>query len=1052
MFRVALFWEDAFPTIDASPRTLLGLQRALEGFDLTVLGNEDLERLPEFDLLVLPFGSAFPRAHWPEIVVFLEAGGNLLNLVGAPFAVPCTQRHIVWKPQTRQTAFHKELRINQAYPVDADRVASLDVPEDNPILAGLAEPIRGRRLFELTVRFTDSRDHPYEGGSSGPRDAVLRPLLYGLDAGGRRVAAPVIAIDRLRGAYAGGRWVFANVDGSLPPEAIRRLAFYAALGASDFTVNPSFACYHDNEQPHLTVHAGRFGTLRGRHSGHVTVTTPDGRRSGYDLPAVMSRDLPSYRWTHTGAPLFGPEPLAPGLYTVEATLVDEEARDLAGQLGIPEATRPGARVHRNGFWVWDDALMAAGSPLELDRDYFRRDGLPYPVMGTTYMGSDVHRKFLFEPNPHIWDRDMEEMCAAGVNMLRTGVWTGWRRIMLDPGVPDEGCLRALDAFFLSARKHDLPIIFTFFAFLPEMWEGENPYLYPRSVAAQKDFVAAIIVRYTEVPGLLWDLINAPSFCSPKRVWSTRPNGDAHEQRAWAEWLSREPASEVQDRWRVTPRQGLGLPADADFQDRFIFQGTHPMKALDYRLFAQEMFNGWAGVLRQFIRMRAARNQWITVGQDEGGTHERPNPQFHARYVDFTSNHSWWRNDDLLWDSIVTKTPAKPNLIEETGIMFIEDVDGSYRRTEEECRNLLERKLALAIGGAGAGAIQWLWNTNVVMDSDNEVSIGFLRADHTAKPELAPFTAMAEFLWRNRARMQAREPEPVVMLIPYSNMFSVRDLATPATRACVRTFHYDNAMPLRAVGEYNVDDLGEPRLILLPSPRVLRQEAWDALLGRAAAGATLLVTGPVNDDPYWRPCDRLSAFGLNAHTRPVAREETCLLAGRPLRLTFSGEKVHRIDKAVVAGATAEVAGATAEVAGATAEVAGATAEVVVLPHGKGKVIFAPLPFELADNLEPLAALYDFALAESGTARPFALEAPQPGILVRPLLFDESVLYVLSSESDEDRQMVLLHGPGRVPVPVAVPAQRSVLLFVERATGAVLDQYVPVCAMFWDRTRK
>ncbi|MEN9659443.1 MAG: hypothetical protein RL571_2908 [Pseudomonadota bacterium] len=38
-------------------------------------------------------------------------------------------------------------------------------------------------------------------------------------------------------------------------------------------------------------------------------------------------------------------------------------------------------------------------------------------------------------------------------------------------------------------------------------------------------------------------------------------------------------------------------------------------------------------------------------------------------------HSWWLNDDLAWDSIFSKTPNKPSLVQETGIMHIEAPDG-----------------------------------------------------------------------------------------------------------------------------------------------------------------------------------------------------------------------------------------------------------------------------------------------------------------------------------------------------------------------------------------
>ena len=83
-------------------------------------------------------------------------------------------------------------------------------------------------------------------------------------------------------------------------------------------------------------------------------------------------------------------PLSPGLYHVEVAVSDAPWH--------PRATT-------TGFWVADRDLLRRGPRLEVSRDWLRRDGRPFPVVGTTYMASDVHRKFLFEPNPHVWDRD-----------------------------------------------------------------------------------------------------------------------------------------------------------------------------------------------------------------------------------------------------------------------------------------------------------------------------------------------------------------------------------------------------------------------------------------------------------------------------------------------------------------------------------------------------------------------------------------------------------------------------------------------------------------------
>ena len=130
-------------------------------------------------------------------------------------------------------------------------------------------------------------------------------------------------------------------------------------------------------------------------------------------------------------------------------------------------------------------------------------------------------------------------------------------------------------------------------------------------------------------------------------------------------------------------------------------------------------------------------------------------------MDLTSIHTWWNNDDLLWDTVVSKHPARANLAQETGVMFYETADGRAWRTEAEVRDLFERKLALGVGVSGAGFINWIWNTNPMMASDNEAAIGLFRPDGTAKPEFDAWRAIARFARDAAPSMTGRQREDVV---------------------------------------------------------------------------------------------------------------------------------------------------------------------------------------------------------------------------------------------------------------------------------------------------
>ena len=580
-------------------------------------------------------------------------------------------------------------------------------------------------------------------------------------------------------------------------------------------------------------------------------------------------------------------------------------------------------------------------------------------------------------------------------------------------------------FVLTARAHDIPVIFTFFAFVPEAWGATNPYLDPAARAAQTVFATAFARRLAAAPDVVWDLINEPSFSSPERLWRCRPNYDGNEVAAWTRWTrealaagAADPAAALADRWNLTAGESLGLPALEDFGDRNLFESTRPRKAADFKRFAQWAFADWTHTLVRALR-GAGGASLVTVGQDENGIAESPSSQEFGCEVDFTCNHTWWLNDALLWDSLVTRLPDRPNLIGETGVMTVEQVDGSGWRTEEESRNLLERKLVTAFGAGAAGAVQWLWNTNVYMPIDNEAGIGLLRAAGTAKPELAAFAAVASFVSDHAARFAGVADEDVVVVVPYAQMQSARDLGTAATQRAVRVLEYEARVPVRMVSETGLRRIGpRPKLVVLPSPRVLQESAWQELLALADGGATVLVTGTFDRDEVERPTRRLAALGIAATLRPVAQEEAVVVGGAAVAARFRGNRIERVEKAVLRE--------------------GGPSSLVVLSREAGALVWCPLPVELAEGPEATAAVYAAAVARAAVASPLDVRIGAADVLIRPVVLADAVLVALVNESDHERPVsfrlrTAVHG-----VSLTLAPRRSVLALLARSDGRLLGR--------------
>ena len=176
-------------------------------------------------------------------------------------------------------------------------------------------------------------------------------------------------------------------------------------------------------------------------------------------------------------------------------------------------------------------------------------------------------------------------------------------------------------------------------------------------------------------------------------------------------------------------------------------------------------------------------------------------------------------------------------------------------------------------------------------------------------------------------------------------------------------------------------------------------------------------GPIDFDEYRRPVDRLAKSDIEAVTRPVTREEEAIIFGSEYRLSFGGDKIARIDKAVLGGL-------------------GGTVRTEQI--GAGKLVYAALPFELADGIEPTIALYEFALKQAMVQPPFMMEKPEPGVLIRPLAFKDAILYCAVSETDADKELSFTDNATGKGLTVRVPAQRAVMLLLGR-DGRVLAQY-------------
>jgi hypothetical protein len=953
---------------------------------------------PASRLLVLPYGSSFPEEDWPAIYSFLQRGGNLLVLGGRPFTRAAHHDAAGWHLRDYSVRFIRQLAIDQYQTTPVSERMDFHSNPDPP----LSLPVFSwQRAFSHIIRLS-AVDLYNRGGATGSIDARLDPLAWGMKEG-RRMAVPVMQIDHLQNGFDGGRWIFLSAElnsqffaSNDAAALIGKLAGRALHGAEEFTVRPTLPLYLPGEPIEIEF---RWSSAENP-SEPLTVKITTFPEALPERGSIVTATVPSSRTAILAAPK------EKGFHVIQAELLEGDK---------VRAT------YRSAFWIRDEDSLRSGPRLTANHDYLELDGHPLAVVGTTYMSSEVQRLFFDHPNAYVWDRDIAQIKAAGLNTIRTGWWTGWDKLCDEDGHPYERTMRTLEAYLMTARKYAIPVQFNFFAFLPEVLGGTNPYLDPQAIRKQQTLVSSVVARFHDAPFLAWDLINEPSIS--KYLWRTRPNGDPIELAAWNQWLlKRYPdRAALAAAWGVLPDSVAGtisLPQDIEFESRGMYVGHNSLRVYDYYLFAQETFAGWARAIREKIRATGSQ-QLITVGQDEGGVMDRLSPAFYAPSLDFTTNHSWWQNDSLLWDSLTAKQPGVAMLIQETGLQRELNLDETARLTPEQEGAIFERKVAASFV-QGSGAIEWLWNTNSYMTEANESPIGALRTDGTEKAEAAVMRGFARFAQSAQDHFRNPQQPSVAIVTSQAAQFSILgDLQLEAQRKAVRALAYGLHLAPYVIAENQIAKLGSPRLVILPSPQALSESTWQALLKYVKDGGNLLITGPVSRDEHWQWRDRAKDFSLDAHTEPQNyRGAVVRLPDQAVSLSYDQQKQFALEALRFGD--------------------GSTWKETA--SGQGKIFWSSYPVELAEGLDSAVAVYGYVSAALKIKPMFELQSSLPlSVLVYSTELQDSLLYILESETTDDTQIDLRDTLTGVRLVLKLPSQRAAVALIGKREKAVLARY-------------
>ncbi|HQQ00393.1 MAG TPA: hypothetical protein PLY86_18210 [bacterium] len=1003
--KIVVLWDKTLPVGISRPLTQRIWRQCAEGTTVRFAAPSELaQALERADLLINPYGDGFPLESWSCILNYLESGGNYLNWGGVPFRTPIAgNSESGWRIQRPCTCYHRRIGIvhSRIYSPDLTNMTVVCHPRLAPVFRQKSPVCPD--VYPLTIEPVPfDRRCRAESSPSRSLDIEYRPLLQSL-RDGVPMAAPVTRLDRMFDPCKGGRWILATVNLAQLEESqlsgwidlLPVLIRMAAEGATTLEVLPTFATYLPSETPVLRVTARNIA--EGEWTIQLSVSPPQGhtKRIRRKIKAAFARTA------YAEIPLSSPA--QSGFYSVQASLLHDDE--------TIENTI-------SGFWGRDESLLYSGKALTTDGEMVLRDGEVYPLIGASYGTLHYGGTSLRYANPGVWDQDFAEMAAMGIRLVRVSLWDGGvSTAMPESGVWREEGLRELDAFLLTAQRHRIPVLLTMLPLASPCYRRLGISLDSEALSDQEEFVRLLAERYKSCPGVIWDLVEEPAI--EGGIDST--GGECLGVQAWNAWLLEHHGTieNLRERWDICADEALGpgciaLPVREDFAVKGSAGGNRcPLRAMDYMLFVQSTFSQWLFRMKSICRHSGSRQLVLLQQYPEQSSLES---EIHP--ADLVSIRTSWNSDSPLWERMVAKVPGIPSVVEEAGTPVLRNLNGEPWRTEEQCAALLERKYLYALATVSAGAIHLKWRTAKSPSRKDELSGGLIRDDGTMSPGYAIHRRFNRFWWENRNYWTGRQEDRIALVLPRYSRIPPFGESTGATRRAVQVLTKALHMGATVFDEQDLPRMRMPKMVILPSPGALSDVAWKCLVKYVEKGGTLVMSGVVERDSYFRITSRLGEVGIpGLGPGLVAPQELMFMSGDQFLLTYSGQKPHWLEREVWQG----------------------EASVWESHVGRGQILFSPQPLEFADQFASVVHFYTRGMELAQIEPMLIIEDYIPTTYIRLIRFREADLVVAINEASDSVAMNFSIRDLSKIWRIELPAQRGGAYLIHRERAEIIDQY-------------
>lgn len=993
------------------------------------------------DLVINLLGPYYPEKGLGKILNYYQSGGSLINIGVKPFSIPYVIKG------DKVVCFEETNEAIRTFRVLDEYVSTGAMGEEGKLAILDSRYNFIRELYEagefpymdetygVNYHFGSGVEEPVDWPDEvGHIEADLVTICGWRDKDNRLLSVPITkVVHRTKGAL-----VFLNFKPQITNyynteawiKLLSGMIFQELIDRVSLSITCDYARYTELETPNLTVNISFNNAHRIAHyllKVKILDRSKDELIHKYRYEDIADSGDDSY------AQFLQLKDLKEGFYKVEAELTTN------GILLAKEIT---------GFYKLSDKTIREKlkefKPLTINTsrstDFCMQGDKVYPIHGTTYFTTDVYRNCFTSLNVYRCNQEMTELKEMGFNLIRTGIWQKYKEFYEEGGSIKEVSLRALEAFFLTAACHGLPVQFVLGAYVFNHWNRKqcpihNPEARNKTIVAFTSFAK----RFGSWSNVSVDAINEPSYSIPGRWTTARPSGDEHERLHWIQWLKAKYKNDItslRKAWGIPSVtypsfEEINVPALEQFNRGYDRKDVYVNYAMiaDFNCFARESYSGWVADLRHAVKS-ANPNMLFMMGRDESLRVPSQQYEVYKGHFDMVNWHQWHEDSAIFAEYFLNRIKGIPCCAQELGVYHYDDLRGNMRMTEQEYAQVLERKLLYSFGNW----VQWQLNSDPNMLDNCEIALGLLRADKSETPHLK-ITRLLTFIEEKMAiYMSGRQEEKVEILTIHPSTLYYSTDSRFARRGILNSLfalHYHLNLQSDLVleecfKEDNLTQIGEPKLIIFPAAQMLTQETWELLVKYMKAGKTVLLSGCAEFDQYGSYYNRFEELGLeieignsNSVEKISIEENTYYTSFRECVGFMNPAKA--LNKVIYSKDREN--------------------KVRVFSIGKGKLIHCPLALEIGDSLETVVRLYEFAVKEAGVSNQICCVTDtevNPSVLLYPMVYQDCTLYTLVNEG-EDTSISFTDLATGTKIKAYVKGQRGAKLWLNNK-GELLGAYI------------